>query len=503
MASFGAETAGNVEDDEPGILSSVWDVAAEAAGGAYDSAAEAATAASATVVEAAVAASDAVVDTASDASTAVVEAAVAASDAVVDTASGTYDTVAQAASDTYDTVAQAASDAYDAAPLIAQDAINATTDITGAHADFDDSDGKVSFTLDTSVVKVNVANDDAKGFSASGAINIETEEYGEYGVKANVAFDNDGNVTAVGGGVTAYVPIDGVPIGGEVEGSYEQTDQGYKVSGSVTTGAEIDGVKIGDGVHFGYEDKGDGDFRLNVGTHEVVSVSNEDLDSEATLKLSADVIYGEEKGDTTYGVQVSASSEGTLFGQDASEDTVTAGVAYVTGDGGDRIVTTGSVDATVGNDALGTVKVQAEIGNESGTDATGAPIDTTTMSSSYAIDRDDLGLHVSDQTDATTNSPADDATAAPADATPPADDTPAPVDAPPDLPPLDATPPVDATPPLVDAPPDLPPLDTTPPLDEAPAPVDAIAPDPPPDLPPLDDGSAPADDLPDDLSLDA
>lgn len=360
-------------DDDTGAEASLWDDVTDAVGGTVD------------------AASDAIGE-ASDAADEAWDNIEAAADEAWNDAAASVD-------ETVDAASAAADEAWNEAAAYVEeygdDAAVAITQATGGRIDLDDSDGKVGVDISTKWVKVQATSEDGKGFTASGEVELDVAG-GKYGGKANIGLDEDGELTAIGGGAKAYVPVEGIPLGGEVEGGYAETADGYKVTGSVSTGGVYEGAELKQGVHFGYEDKGGDDFAVNVGSHASVGVEHDASGAKAEMKVSNDFIYGEDDGNTTYGIRASITGEASLQGEKLAEAKIEGGAAYVTGVDGDRYVVDGSYGVTAGNQRIGTTAgVNEGFRYETGVDGQGDEVDRLTTTSSAFAKSTDLGIDVS------------------------------------------------------------------------------------------------------------
>ena len=119
---------------------------------------------------------------------------------------------------------------------------------------------------------------------------------------AHVAEDSGGDV-GVSGRAELYIPTPAGLVGGEVEGAYLETPEGFEVSGSAT-GRYFSpaGGYVGAGVHGAYGEDADG-YHANVGVHGEVGIVG-----GPEVRGTIDYNEGRE-GDVSYqGVSTSAAA---------------------------------------------------------------------------------------------------------------------------------------------------------------------------------------------------
>ena len=199
---------------------------------------------------------------------------------------------------------------------------DAVDTVSGGIVDVNAADGKFDFQIgDPDVFGVGV-HSSAEGFdsdfnvgvvgghvgsNADGSFDIGADVGVDWGplpnFGAHVAQDSDGHV-GVSGRAELYIPTPAGLFGGEVEGAYQETAEGFEVSGS-TTGRYFSptGGYVGAGVHGGYGDDADG-YQTNVGVHGEVGIVG-----GPEVRGSVDYNEGRE-GDVSYqGVSTAAQAQ--------------------------------------------------------------------------------------------------------------------------------------------------------------------------------------------------
>jgi hypothetical protein len=205
--------------------------------------------------------------------------------------------------------------------------------VDGATIDLDDSDGSRHVKVDLDIVKVEVEENE-NGTSASAEIEVEYSSGGSFGIKGDVAFDADGNLTSVGGSGELFIPVGGVPIGGEAGANYRSTDDGYEIGGTVSAGAKLGDVDARGGYHVRYEDAGGDDYEATVGRHQSVTYEHEGTGTEIELKNTTDIVFGEHQGDRSIGVRIGGEANVTVEDVDIVRISGDIGVTRTSGSDG-------------------------------------------------------------------------------------------------------------------------------------------------------------------------
>ena len=139
------------------------------------------------------------------------------------------------------------------------------------------------------------------GFSASASLGIDWGPLPSAG--ASVAVDEEGQL-GVDGRAEVYIPHPAGLSGGEIEGSYQETADGFRVEGSLTGRHYApSGTYAGAGVHASHERFADG-YSTTVGVHgEVGQLGGPEV------RASLDYTEGRTGDVETSGVRVSAEGE--------------------------------------------------------------------------------------------------------------------------------------------------------------------------------------------------
>jgi hypothetical protein len=205
---------------------------------------------------------------------------------------------------------------------------DAVDTVTGGIVDVNADDGNLDFQVgDPDVFGVGV-HSGAEGFDSDFNVGVAAGHVGsnadgsfdigaDVGVNwgplpnfgAHVAQDSDGDI-GVSGRAELYIPTQAGLVGGEVEGAYQETPEGFEVSGSAT-GRYFSpaGAYVGAGVHGAYGEDADG-YHANVGVHGEAGVVG-----GPEVRGTIDYNEGRE-GDVSY-QGVSTSAEARAYGLEA------------------------------------------------------------------------------------------------------------------------------------------------------------------------------------------
>jgi hypothetical protein len=205
---------------------------------------------------------------------------------------------------------------------------DAVDTVTGGIVDINADDGNFDFQIgDPDVFGVGV-HSGADGFdsdfnvgvvgghvasNADGSFDIGADVGVNWGplpnFGAHVSQDSEGQI-GVSGRAELYIPTPAGLVGGEVEGKYQETPEGFEVSGSAT-GRYFSpaGGYVGAGVHGAYGEDADG-YHANIGVHGEVGIVG-----GPEVRGTIDYNEGRE-GDVSY-QGVSTSAQAKAYGLEA------------------------------------------------------------------------------------------------------------------------------------------------------------------------------------------
>jgi hypothetical protein len=280
---------------------------------------------------------------------------------------------------------------------------DAVDTVTGGIVDVNADDGNLDFQVgDPDVFGVGV-HSGAEGFDSDFNVGVAAGHVGsnddgsfdigaDVGVNygplpnfgAHVAQDSDGDI-GVSGRAELYIPTQAGLVGGEVEGAYQETPEGFEVSGSAT-GRYFSpaGAYVGAGVHGAYGEDTDG-YHANVGVHGEVGVVG-----GPEVRGTIDYNEGRE-GDVSY-QGVSTSAEARAYGLEAG---VSGSYTHVETQDGD-------FDAFEGAGSLGGFGQQGSVGGSvvSGSQGTTTNFDAAFDGGLGSLDVDGLAKSAGSALDA-------------------------------------------------------------------------------------------------------